>query len=273
MLQWHGSGTDVQSSSWGSSTTDVDFCISNFAARFVGPWGPVPRSVRPGTSILQWTGLSGMVPFTSTHFAPITQQTKYPMKKSRRLSLFGNVTVWDVGAMFANLVSRKVGCGSDCERSHEVSCGHRLCLAIMLLVLEYWRPILFTLLALRGAFAFYWDLTKKMKTAANISTALSAPQTLLQEFWDECLANVSAENMEEARRVVEEFSVKVAPKSGKKFHVDPQCPAIRQAVRVHDLPLKRACATLARCTKCTGNIKQMIREDVIRRGFARVAVD
>ena len=81
-----------------------------------------------------------------------------------------------------------------------------------------------------------------MKTAANISTALSAPQTLLQELWDWCLANVSAEH-------------------------------IRQAVRVQDLPLKRACATLACCTKCTGNIKQLIREDVIRRGFARVAVD
>ena len=112
-----------------------------------------------------------------------------------------------------------------------------------------------------------------MKTVSNTHTEVHGPHTFLQQLLDDCLANVPAEHMGEARRVVEEYNVKVAPVSGKRFHFDEQCPAIRQAVRVQDWPLKRACTTFTCCTKCTGNIKQIIREDVIRRGFARGPVD
>ena len=103
-------------------------------------------------------------------------------------------------------------------------------------------------------------LGENMKTVSNTHTEVHGPHTFLQQLLDDCLANVSAEHMGEARRVVEEYNVKVAPISGKRFHYDEQCPAIRQAVRVQDWPLKRACTTFtaapnARATSNTSFVR------------------
>lgn len=95
----------------------------------------------------------------------------------------------------------------------------------MLWFLDYWKEILFTVVALRGAYAFYRDMMNKA-TAAQMPTSVIAPPTLLDEICRECLVNVPADRMEKARVVVAEYEVQIAPKSGKKFHFDEQCHAV-----------------------------------------------
>ena len=142
----------------------------------------------------------------------------------------------------------------------------------MLWFLEYWKEILFTVVALRGAYAFYRDMMNKA-TTAQMPTSVIAPPTLLDEICRECLVNVPADRMEKARVVVAEYEVQIAPKSGKKFHFDEQCHAIGQAIKVQRISMKLACKTLTPCSVCKRNLKQLVREHVIRCGFVGTAVD